>query len=217
MATVNRWSPFVVAGLLALATAAAVPATRPTPPAPRRANPAAEPRPITVEPNKPFEHAASGFVFPYNVGAFRRATAHAFDEAGANVSVGYADPSLKIVLTVYVYPHLGLGADAHFRQVKADVTRANPKAELLDEGKATATGPGGRQHDGLRARYGFVGRFAGVEQDLVSEAYLFAHGPNFVKYRLTYPAADAKAAALRVEFFLKTLAFPEVPATKPAK
>ena len=204
MARTNRWAMRVAAALLLL-TAAAAPATRP-----------AEPRPIKVEPNKPFAHAASGFVFPYNVGAFRRATVHAFDDAGANVSVGYADPSLKIVLTAYVYPHLGLGADTHFRQVKTDVARANPKAELLEEGKATA-GPDGRQYDGLRARYEFVGRFGGVDQDLISEAYLFAHGPNFVKYRLTYPAADAKAAALRVEFFLKTLAFPEPPATRPTK
>ena len=222
MNRVNRWSACAAAGLLGMAFAlapaggaapAARPATKPTAvPTTRPAGP----RPVKVEPNKPFAHAASGFVFPANVGAFRRATVHTFDDAGNNVAVGYADPSLKIILTAYVYPHAGFAADAHFRQTKADVLRANPAAKLLDEGPATA-GPDGRQYPGLRARYGFVGRLAGVEQDVVSEAYLFACGGQFLKYRAMYPAADAKAAAGRVAYFLETFAPPDPPATRPAE
>ncbi len=167
-----------------------------------------QPKLIKTEPNKPLVHAASGFVFPFNVGAFRRSVAYTFDDAGNNLSVGYSDPSLKIIMTAYVYPTLGVPMDAHFKQTKADIVRVNAKAKLTKEGGITIT-QGKRQYEGQHARYEYIGLIAGVEHDVVSEAYVFVHGKNFVKFRLTYPAADAKAAAIRVEFFLSALAFPE--------
>src|SRR4051812_8105515 len=99
-------------------------AAAPTSPSTRPARPGAfEPRPIPTETNKSYVHESTGFDFPFNVGAFRRAKVVAFDEAGKNVAVGYSDPSLKIILTIYVYPHYGLPAEAHFKQVKGDIVR----------------------------------------------------------------------------------------------
>ena len=115
---------------------------------------------------------------------------------------------LKIIMTAYVYPTLGVPMDAHFKQTKADIVRVNAKAKLTKEGGITIT-QGKRQYEGQHARYEYIGLIAGVEHDVVSEAYVFVHGKNFVKFRLTYPAADAKAAAIRVEFFLSALTFPE--------
>src|SRR5688572_5308463 len=96
----------------------------PTTPAPasRPAKPAAsQPRVLPTEPNKPFNHASSGFAFPFNVGAFRRAGVYALDDSGRNIAVGYSDPSLKIIMTVSVYPHYGLTSPVHFGQIKGDL------------------------------------------------------------------------------------------------
>jgi len=178
----------------------------------------AKPVRVKTEPNKPLAHVYSGFEFPFNIGAFRRVVAYTFDEAGTNLSVGYSDPSLKIIMTVYVYPHLSIPMDKHFKQIKGDIVQVNDKAKLLEDGSFTLR-QGKRQYEGMRARYGYIGRLDGVDQDLVSEAYLFRSGRHFVKYRLSYPAADAKAAAIRTEFFLGELKFPEPPksTTKPSE
>lgn len=173
-----------------------------------------KPREIKTEPSKPVLHAPTGFEFPRNVGAFRRSVAYAFDATGANLSVGYIDPALKIILTSYIYPPAGVPLDAHFRKSKDDLTQLNKSAKLLEEGSITLQ-HGKRGYEGLRARYQLRGLLGGVEQDLISELYLFTTGGHFVKFRLTYPAADAKAAATRVEFFLNALHFPEKPATRP--
>jgi hypothetical protein len=211
-------------GWALLATTFSLAASTPAPPrasgpAPstRPARPGSfEPKTIPTEANKSYLHASTGFDFPFNVGAFRREKVVAFDEAGKNVAVGYADPSLKIILTLYVYPHYGLPADAHFKQVKGDIVRINAKATLVDDGPVTIE-QGAQKRDGLRAKYTFIGELAGVEQDLVSEAYLFVHGGNFVKFRLTYPATEQKTAKPRIDTFLQSLAFPEAGAsTKPA-
>lgn len=178
----------------------------------------AKPVRVKTETNKPLPHVYSGFQFPYNVGAFRRVVAYTFDEAGTNLSVGYSDPSLKIIMTVYVYPHLSIPMDKHFKQLKADVEQVNSSAKLLEESSITLR-QGKRQYEGMRARYGYIGRLDGVDQDLISEAYLFKSGRHYVKYRLSYPTADAKAAAIRTEFFLNELKFPEPPKslTKPSE
>ncbi|QOV92221.1 hypothetical protein [Humisphaera borealis] len=207
----SKPGPVILAAMLTLLLAAALPGANP---ATRPSAPTA-PKKLTLDPGKPLVHAPSGFEFPFNVGAFRRAVAYTFDDAGENLSVGYSDPSLKIILTVYVYLSNGLPLDVHFKQTKAEVTQVNRTAKLAEDGSITIQ-HGKRGYEGLRARYQLRGMLGGVEQDLVSEAYLFVSGRSFVKFRLTYPAADAKAAATRVEFFLKTLAFPELPATKPA-
>ena len=203
----SKPSTRIFATIFALLPATLLPAadgtTRPSgPPMPKK---------LTTEPNKPVVHAPSGFEFPFNVGAFRRAVAYAFDDAGENLSVVYSDPSLKIIMTAYVYPSNGMPLDAHFKQTKSELTQVNRNAKLAEDGSITIQ-QGKRGYEGLRARYQLRGLLGGVEQDLISEAYLFVSGRSFVKFRLTYPAADAKAAATRVEFFLKTLTFPEVPA-----
>jgi hypothetical protein len=192
--------------LVALCLAAAAPASRP-----------GQPRPLPAEANKTFVHEPSKFEFPFNVNAFRRASVVAFDEAGKNIAIGYADPALKIIVTVYIYPNYGLPAADHFKQIKQDVLKVNKTAKLVEEKPITTEPPkDGQKQTGSFARFSMHGMLNGAEQELFSEAVLFSHGKHFVKLRLTYPAADAKAAQPRVENFINALVFPEI-AEKPAK
>jgi hypothetical protein len=204
----------VLASVAALAAAAAplspAPASRPAKPA------ANEPRLLPSEANKPFLHSSSGFVFPFNVGAFRRAGIYALDEGGRNIAVGYSDPSLKIIMTVSVYPHYGFAGQVHFGQIKGDVVKAKPKATKLQDGPVTIE-QGPAKHQGWHARFAYIGELSGVEQVLMSDLYLFTHGASFVKMRIVYPATEQKNASPRVDLFLQTLTFPaEPPATRPA-
>lgn len=176
-----------------------------------------QPHPIPVEGNKTFVHAPSGFAFPFNITAFRRASVVGFDDAGKNVAVGYADPALKIIATIYVYPNHEMPAAEHFKQIKQDVQKVNPTAKIVEEKPMSIPSADhkGEKHEALYARFNMHGQLAGAEQDLFSEAYLFTHGQHFLKLRLTYPSADAKAAQTRIENFLSALAFPEAEAAKP--
>ena len=194
----------------AAAPSAPAPASRPA------KSPASEPRVLPSEANKPFLHASSSFVFPFNVGAFRRAGIYALDEAGRNIAVGYNDPSLKIIMTVSVYPHYGLAGQVHFGQIKGDVVNAKPKASKLQDGPLSIE-QGAAKHQGWHARFAYIGELSGVEQDLMSDLYLFTHGTSFVKLRIVYPATEQKNAKPRIDLFLQALSFPaETPATKPA-
>ena len=198
--------------LLACATYAmgATPARRAAP------RPATGPTAVAVESNKPYVHEGSRFTFPPSLGAFARVRVYRVDTAGEDVTVAYRDPDLKIVATVSVYPTLDVPPTRHFEAVKREMARLHPKARVAAEGEWKLRQPAprddpeaGAEADGLRAVYEYIGPLNGVEQDLTTELYLLSVGRHFVKYRLTYPTADARAAGVRAKRFLEVLTLPE--------
>src|SRR5687767_2756821 len=91
--------------------------------------------PIPLPDAEPWVHEPSGFRFPPDVGTFTRVTAFQYDDDGRNISVGYNDFALKVILTAYVYPARREVLERHFERVKRDVREAHPEAKLLAEGK----------------------------------------------------------------------------------
>ena len=89
---------------------------------------AADSEPIDLPDGEPWRHESSGFQFPPDVGTFTRVSAFRYDDEGRNVSVGYSDRALKVIMTAYVYPNRGLPLAQHFDQVKADVRQVHPDA-----------------------------------------------------------------------------------------
>ena len=177
---------------------------------------AAASEPIELPEGEPWRHEPSGFVFPPDLVTFTRVSAYRYDDEGRNVSVGYGDRALKIVMTAYVYPHAGQSLEAHFDRVMRDVKQVHPKAQVLSEGGWKQQQQGGLALSGRRAAFGFRVAIGGVEQDVVSEAYLLRHGGHFIKFRVTCPKERYEAAADRVARFLQALKAPS-PESVPEK
>jgi hypothetical protein len=211
----------------------AAPGAAPTAGAPSTTRPsrAARPTTVPVDKRKPYVHPPSGVVFPVNVGAFRRGNVYRLDDAGRDLTVGYADPTLKIAATVSVFPSHGAPVERHFQTIKKELLRLHPKATVTSDGAWTLR-QGGREFTGHRAAYQYIGRLGGVDQDLTTEACLLAFTANptadpnpgtaaeyFINIRFTYPTVDAKAARLRVEGFTEWLKLPDPPrpATVPSR
>ena len=154
-------------------------------------------------------HEPSGFRFPPDVGTFTRLGATRYDEGGDNVSVGYGDRALKVLMTAFVYANTpGMSLDNHFEQVKREVRRVSPKATLVAEGQWTLE-QGERKFTGRRAAFGYAMESKGRKQEVVTEVYLLRLGGRFVKFRMTCPQDKYEPAAERIERFLKSLTLPE--------
>ena len=169
---------------------------------------AADSEPIELPDGEAWRHEPSGLFFPPDVGTFTRVSAFRYDDEGRNVSVGYQDAALKVILTAYVYPNAGLPLADHFEQVKRDVSQVHPQARVLGQG-VWKLEQGGRMLTGRRAAFGFRVAIGGQEHDVVSEAYLLRQGEHFIKFRVTCPKQRFEAAADRVGRFLRSLKVPE--------
>ena len=169
---------------------------------------AADSEPIELPEGEPWRHEPSGFVFPADVGTFTRSGAFRYDDAGRNVSVGYNDRGLRVILTAYVYPNQDQSLLRHFEQVKRDVREVHPDARVVSEG-AWKLQQGERTLNGRRATFAFRVEIGGQKHDVVSEAFLLRLGEHFVKFRVTCPKQRHEAAADRVERFLQALKIPE--------
>jgi hypothetical protein len=189
---------------------------------------------LTAEPIKnqgAFVHEYSHFSFPTNVGAAERVSLDKYDKEGRDVSAGYNLRSPMMTVTVYVYPapknfallpqkQIGSVTEAvvkrHFEQVKGDVQRRHSDAQVLSEGAFELTQEQ-KTRKGRRVMFTFEDRFAGLKQSLYSELYLFVLEPDtmllinerfFVKFRVTYPAAEKESAEKELQKFLKALIWP---------
>lgn len=176
---------------------------------------AREPEEVPAEPDKPFVHAPSGFVFPAEVGKFRRQKAHRFDDAGRNVSVAYSHTDIRMELTAFVYPGVDIPLAAHFEQVKRDVIKSWPgEVEVKSEGE-WALRQGEKRYTGRRALFSISLELEnGGRLELRSELCLLKHDGNFVKCRITYPEARREALEPQIAAFLENLSLP--PAKQPA-
>ena len=175
---------------------------------------AADSEPIELTRDVPWRHESSGFVFPQDVVTFTRVSAFRYDDTGHNVSVGYNDRALRVVLTAYVYPNpQDHSLLRHFEQVKHDVQEVHPAAQVVSEGPWKLQ-QGDRTLTGRRATFAFRVNIGGQEHDVVSEAYLLRLGKHFVKFRVTCPKQRHEAAADRVERFLQSLKIPDPAAAR---
>jgi hypothetical protein len=164
-------------------------------------------------------HEPTGFKFPADVGTFTRLGATRYDDEGRNVSVAYGDRALRVLVSAFVYPNTpGITLAQHFEQVKREVRKVNPKANVLADGQWTLE-QGGRKFTGRRATFAFTVTMRGGErQEVVSEVYLLLLGDQFVKFRVTCPQDKFEPAAERIGKFLKSLTIPDLePAAVPKK
>ena len=151
------------------------------------------------------------------------------DEGEDDIYVTYLDRGQKILLSVYVYPHLGQPPKQHFDLVTREIPKVHPQAKrVTEEDWKLKQGEGGadgkdaknaknapREFAGRRAMFQFVMRSReDGELAVVSEAYLLRHGDFFIKFRVTFPADNQPAASDRIERFLGRLTLPESPRRK---
>jgi hypothetical protein len=166
---------------------------------------------ILARPTDTYTHGPSQFRFPPRIGSFQREAVTQYDQDGLDVSVGYNHPGYRIAATVYVYPVPQRSPDntleGHFGSCKAEVVRTNGGAQFVSEG-AVQISPGGLQHSGRQAAYTLTAVFAGQRQPLRSELYLFAHGPWFIYYRVTYPVEQRAVAESAAKAFINELRWP---------
>lgn len=166
------------------------------------------PEPLDLPAGAPYVHEPSGFRFPPDVGTFTRVSGFRYDDEGQDVSVGYSDLALKVIVTAYVYPSRGESLLKHFEKVKHDVRQIHPEVQAISEGPWTLE-QGDRKFTGRRAAFAFRVTVGGQPTNVVSEAYLVRVGSNFIKIRATCPKARYEAAEDRVGRFLQSLKFPE--------
>jgi len=191
------------------------------PPA-RVAQPAATP---FAEHGSVLQHVASGMQFMDFISGFHRADTHTYSAAGDDVSVGYnfQAAGTDIVGTVYVYPSPSLvsfGSPANvvaearatllrgeFERRKHEIETIEPEAALLSE-EPFVLQPDGKAISGLHARYTFKQVFAGVDQKLQSDLYVFCNvnGHWALEYRFSYPVGTDAAPA--IASFMQALALP---------
>lgn len=151
------------------------------------------------------------------IGEFRRTDFHQYDEAGDDASVGYnlfrkgrvlSFQVPWVAFTAYFYPARGDSLDADLEIAIRDVTFKHEEAEVGEPEDVEVTRHG-KKHKGRRVRLKFTHVFGGKEQPLASELYLFPGAPGrLVKYRITFPAADAKALQKKVDEFAESFPWP---------
>jgi hypothetical protein len=156
-------------------------------------------------PQAPLIHQKSRFVFPIQVGSFRRERPTQYDQAGEDISVGYNNYSIPIAVTVYVYPAHARSLTAEFTSRQAEILHAHPGAQLVVTSNVTITPA---KITALSASYTFEDRFAGAIQPLRSELLVAQSGERFVEYRVTYPVSMLTSAQNEIAEFEREFAWP---------
>ncbi len=177
-----------------------------------------------------YVHPNSKFSFPEQIGNFQFVGSRTFDRDGKDISVGYNSPT-PVVATVFVYPagknpsqlptppatNAGDVLISHeFRLLNSTITKAHPEARLISEVPCEII-QGGNHFKGKKGVYSMKYRFGISDQDCFSELYLFliepgagflVSDPQFVEYRITYPAAVLSRATNEISSFLAKLTWP---------
>jgi hypothetical protein len=148
------------------------------------------------------------------IGEFRRTDFRQYDRAGDDASVGYSVFEKGegrvpwVVFTAYFYPARGDSLDDDVEAAIADVTSQHEEAEV-GKPEVVEVSRHGKKVKGRRVRFKFTHVFGGREQALASELYLFPGATGrLVKYRISFPAADAKTLQKKVDAFAKEFPWP---------
>ncbi len=169
-----------------------------------------------------YTQAATGMIFPPQVGAFQRGPITQYDADGLDVSSGYNLTSMygAITGTVYVYPSPPIVSFATPHDVlseaqaklsvqdyaaeKNEILHAHANARLVRETGFTLSQSGHTWHGAL-AVFAYTDNFGGQNLPLESRLYLFTYVADKwnVKYRFTFPAGfDADQS---IDAFMKQL------------
>jgi hypothetical protein len=166
------------------------------------------PTTVPVDSSKTFIHASTHFEFPTHVATFDRVNVFRYDDAGADISVGYDDTIVGIIATVYVYPDPNIGLDAHFDQIKDQIQQVHPSFKLLKQEKWTLTQKD-HEYVGHKAVYSYTDAFLGKKQPIISQAYLIKVKGNFIAYRISFPATQQKGTDELIQKFIDKLTIPD--------
>jgi hypothetical protein len=85
-------------------------------------NSPAESPPFNVVQGDGLLHVASGFLFPAQIGEFRRIVTKQYDQAGRDISVGYNADGPEIAATIFIYPVHGKKPEEEFQFRKNEGT-----------------------------------------------------------------------------------------------
>jgi hypothetical protein len=158
---------------------------------------ATAPPPVAIE-------ADPGFLFPAEIGAFRRASAQSFGDSGQNLVVDYdLIGSSRMSVSFFLQeapPAIGgtpaaiaaartANCERDFKGRERQLMKIHPTAKLI--GRTEAFLPSGASAaDGIRAIYTMKARFRGQRIPLRSELVLFCYvaGGWQLAYRATGPA-----------------------------
>ena len=151
--------------------------------------------------------------YPEKLAGFDRTGFRQFDPDGEDASVSYnllhEGKLTWVAFTGYFYPARGESLDDDVEIAAAEVSAQHREAEV-GETEVIEVTRRGKKREGRRVRFKFTHAFAGKEQLLNSELYLFAAGPGrVVKYRITFPAADAETLQKRVDKFATSFPWPK--------
>ncbi len=141
--------------------------------------------------------------FPVSIAGFKRAEVVRYDQAGFDCSVAYNHPS-SITATVYTYPAGGRSLDTEVRSVSGEIERQHrsgpPKIRTVASFGS---------HNGIRIGHSYAGVFAMLPQELRSQTLVFRIGASFLKFRITYPEANAERAEVAINSFLAQYQWPK--------
>lgn len=140
--------------------------------------PAAAQRDLQIE--GPWTHGPTGLVFPDRLGTAMRTRIHEYDDAGNDVSAGYAvrQGGQIAFVTLYLYPATPeRSCAASFQEMEKSVVQSYGDVQVTESGRWPS--PSGRTADvGYHARFALTGQLDGKEQPLTSESYLFCPAGN---------------------------------------
>ena len=141
--------------------------------------------------------------FPVSIAGFKRAEVVRYDQAGFDCSVAYNHPS-SIAATVYTYPASGRSLDTEVRGVSGEIERQHRSGPAKIRAIASFGG-----HNGIRLGHSYAGVFAMRPQELRSQTLIFRIGASFLKFRITYPEANAERAEVAINAFLAQYQWPK--------
>jgi hypothetical protein len=163
-----------------------------------------------------YTHVSSGMELPPQVGSFKRTHLRSYDASTKNISAEYEFKSMGFkaaIITVYIYPisMIGYGdqisLNEHFQQVKKALLDIYPDANGIAEGTITIGQPWGPEV-GSALTFDYKSKKQFKNKLCNSRAYLFAHGPWFIKYRITYPKKNHNKVDGKINEFMHSLTWP---------
>jgi hypothetical protein len=193
-----------------------VPATASTAPAAT----ATASAPGTAADAKSYVHPGTKMAFPEKVAGFTRVEVTKFAADESDVGVGYNadDPTLPIVVTVFVFPAPAVtklaaetaeqAAARQFQRaleaVKTEIAGSHEDAKVLSEGEFVLR-QGEQSHKGVKVTYDMNYRSGNQAVPTRSDMFLFLRGAWQIEYRVSYPKAAAGAAQAVIEKLMGAL------------
>jgi hypothetical protein len=179
-----------------------------------------EPVFIEIQGQGDYTHVSSGIELPPEVGDFKRVRMRSYDASTKNISAEYELKSMGFkaaLITVYIYPVAMIGygdkvsLNDHFEQVKKALLDIYPDAAEIAEGTITIGQPWGPvTGSALTFDYKSKRKKEFGKKLCNSRAYLFEHGPWFIKYRITYPKKNHSKVDGKINEFMHSLTWPKL-------